>query len=758
MMISGGPGDRATLAVRRGRDGSLEPIGSTTNAYDGFGIVPEFETQTPGITFHDRQPVDHRGSIMRFTVKAKLIASFGVVLAVTAGIGAAGYTGLTSLNGVVELNEMLMTKLQLAEDLKVRILDAIRSEKNVNIEITDKGVDAALAQMDQAREDFRQVYSQLLDLVNTAEGKAMYEDVKAKFEIYKSQQDEMRKLVKSTAHAQARSLASGDVSAAFAATMEALGRTRQTLVADSADSNLFRESEIAVELQKVWGDTKLFVTANTIEDIDAGREALAKAIDGLRRRKDELRKQASNLPAAGGTLEQFDAQFERWAKLEGQLIALNSEANLVKARDISTGVARSAYKAALEAADVGIAHEKKRATEAVAGASAAFDQTKLILVSALGAAVLAALAAATWLSLTISRGLRQALALTDAVAAGDLTQKIVIKRNDEIGDLLHSVQGMANKLLSVVGQVMTAAQNMAAGSHELSTSAEQLSQGATEQAAATEEASSSMEEMAANVKQNAENASQTETIARRSSSDAEASGVAVGRAVEAMQTIASKINIVQEIARQTDLLALNAAVEAARAGEHGRGFAVVASEVRKLAERSQAAAAEIGTLSADTVKVAREAGEMLAKLVPDIKKTAALVEEITAACREQDVGSAQINQSIQALDKVTQQNASASEQVSSTSEELSSQAEQLQDAISYFRIDDPASDAPVEAVIDHAAEQLRLKASIMAKAAASKKGPRAKAAAHSPKPPRGGFAFELEPNQDEQDAEFRRAG
>ena len=168
--------------------------------------------------------------------------------------------------------------------------------------------------------------------------------------------------------------------------------------------------------------------------------------------------------------------------------------------------------------------------------------------------------------------------------------------------------------------------------------------------------------------------------------DAQSSGKAVARAVQAMQTIAQKITIVQEIARQTDLLALNAAVEAARAGEHGSGFAVVASEVRKLAERSQTAAQEIGALSGQTVSGAQQAGEMLTKLVPEIKKTAQLVEEISAACREQDVGASQVNQAVQQLDEVIQQNASAAEELSATSEELAGQAERLQESISFFRI------------------------------------------------------------------------
>ncbi len=182
-----------------------------------------------------------------------------------------------------------------------------------------------------------------------------------------------------------------------------------------------------------------------------------------------------------------------------------------------------------------------------------------------------------------------------------------------------------------------------------------------------------MEEMAGNIKQNAESAGQTEKIARQSADDAKRSGEAVGKAVSAMQTIAEKILIVQEIARQTDLLALNAAVEAARAGEHGKGFAVVASEVRKLAERSQHAAQEISGLSGETVKAAQAAGEMLTRLVPDIQRTAELVADISVASREQNVGASQINQAIQQLDKVTQQNTSAAEELSSTAEELASQ-------------------------------------------------------------------------------------
>ncbi|NKJ42021.1 methyl-accepting chemotaxis protein [Novosphingobium sp. SG720] len=274
------------------------------------------------------------------------------------------------------------------------------------------------------------------------------------------------------------------------------------------------------------------------------------------------------------------------------------------------------------------------------------------------------------------------------VSDGDLREKVEIVCDGDHQRMKNAINRLVDNLREFSNQVGEAAENVSSGSQQLAASSQQVSEGASEQAAAAEQASSAMEEMAANIKQNADNAAQTEKIARQSSRDAESSGAVVNRAVEAMRTIADKIGIVQEIARQTDLLALNAAVEAARAGEHGKGFAVVASEVRKLAERSQTAASEIGAVSADTVKAATEAGDMLTRLVPDIRRTAELISEISAACREQDIGAAQINEAIQQLDQVTQQNAGASEEVSATSEELAAQADELQASLAFFQRED----------------------------------------------------------------------
>jgi methyl-accepting chemotaxis protein len=271
----------------------------------------------------------------------------------------------------------------------------------------------------------------------------------------------------------------------------------------------------------------------------------------------------------------------------------------------------------------------------------------------------------------------------EEIANGNLT--VVLRERSPQDKLMQALSSMVSGLTRTVSDIRSIAGEVAAASQSISTASVQVSNGASAQAASAEEASSSMEQMVSNIKQNADNAQQTDKIANKSAKDAQESGKSVLEAVTAMKEIASKISIIEEIARQTNLLALNAAIEAARAGEHGKGFAVVAAEVRKLAERSQKAAGEINQLSGTTVKVSEKAGEMLEKLVPDIQRTAELVQEITAASKEQDTGAEQINKALQQLEKVIQQNASASEEMASTTEELSGQSAQLVSALGFFR-------------------------------------------------------------------------
>jgi methyl-accepting chemotaxis protein len=373
------------------------------------------------------------------------------------------------------------------------------------------------------------------------------------------------------------------------------------------------------------------------------------------------------------------------------------------------------------------------------------------IIAASAVAILASLAASVIFTRRMKAALVAAVDMANAVADGDLNAHSESRSNDEIGQVVDGLNLMVERLRSVVGDVAMASGNVSAGSEQMASTAEQLSRGATEQASSTEEASSAMEQMAANIKQSAQNALDTEKIARKSAADARESGIAVAKAVEAMQTIAEKIIVVQEIARQTDLLALNAAVEAARAGEHGRGFAVVASEVRKLAERSQLAAGEISTLSANTVRAAHAAGDMLQGLVPDIERTATLVLEISSASQETATGAAQVNLAIQQLDSVTQENTAASEELSATAEELASQAEQLQAAIGFFKVD-----------AGRAATRARKSRPV---AAPAKSIPRAASPAPAAVAPRsvptdisaretsGGFAFDLT-TEDDLDAEF----
>jgi methyl-accepting chemotaxis protein len=414
-----------------------------------------------------------------------------------------------------------------------------------------------------------------------------------------------------------------------------------------------------------------------------------------------LREDLKNLPAVVGgderavvetasrELDAYAAGFARAGALirDGKVktpAEANAEMRSVKqsVRSLADGLDGMAEK-----------HQKIMETQGEAVAATAGSITNVMLGIALAAVLLGALVAVT-IARSVTGPLAAVVVSVERVAAGDLQELPTVDRGDETGRLQVALRAMAERLAQVIGEVRGGADALAAAAGQVSATSQALSQGTGEQAASVEETSSSLEEMAASISQNTENSRQTEQMAVQNARSAEEGGKAVMETVTAMREIAERTAIIEEIAYQTNLLALNAAIEAARAGEHGRGFAVVATEVRKLAERAQGAAKEIGALASRSVQVADRSGALLVDLVPTIKKTADLVQEVAAASAEQASGVSQINKAMAQVDQVTQRNASAAEELASTAEEMSSQAEALQQLMGFFRVQGGDHGAP----------------------------------------------------------------
>jgi methyl-accepting chemotaxis protein len=274
-----------------------------------------------------------------------------------------------------------------------------------------------------------------------------------------------------------------------------------------------------------------------------------------------------------------------------------------------------------------------------------------------------------------------------SISAGNLNAQLAIEQNDEIGDLAESLSIMAARLTKIISEVIQSSDTIADSSLDMLNSSVKLADGANNQAASSEEISTSMEQVLSRIQQNTRNAQETEKIALQAAKGIQVGNESTKALIQSMNNIAQKISIVGEIAKQTNLLAINAAIEASRYGIQGKGFAVVAAEIKKLAERSQLAAKEINELSSHGLFQAKETGNILLEIIPDIEHTAVLVKQIVESSLEQKMSSEEINAGIQQLNRITQQNAGASFELSVNSKNISKQAENLKNLITYFKID-----------------------------------------------------------------------
>ncbi len=606
---------------------------------------------------------------MKLRLSTKIVGSFVIILILALGVGAVGILSLERYRQSVDAAAN-------AHELNSMILDVRRTEKNFLM----RSDDAYLDQMDSQLKGISTLAENTRQMLKSTEDLQLMQDVIRAGEEYALAFDEM--------------VASLQVEGEAIAVWIRVGNVFTDTTASVQDDVINPVVNEAVESRNFdqlarWQRIETYMTGSIIAKFWEVRYfALGYAyID-----KSDARWETFN-----DKIDEFEANLDEWERIsagEGQIqsaiATIRDALSDYRAASLDFRTAsldqRRIEQVLIETARAGQAAIANALENFNADRRAARMQARSLIITFLAVALLLGILLAVLITRSITGAMRQGVSFAKEIAQGNLDARLDYSSKDEIGALADALREMVTRLRSIVQDVNSAAEGVRTGSEEINSAAQQLSQGATEQAASAEEVSSSMEEMSSSIKQNADNSTQTERIATKVAEDTETGGKAVTDTVFAMRQISEKIQVINEIARQTNLLALNAAIEAARAGEQGKGFAVVAAEVRKLAERSQTAAAEIIDLTKNSVSVAEEAGKLLEQIVPEIRKTADLVQEISAASGEQDSGATQINQAIMQLDQVIQQNASFSEEMASMSEELAGQSASLSDTISFFTL------------------------------------------------------------------------
>ncbi|WP_058601849.1 methyl-accepting chemotaxis protein [Aureimonas ureilytica] len=619
---------------------------------------------------------------MKLTIRTKLAATFGAVLLLTGGVGFSSLLALEA--GRQTMDEfthrpfqMVQATIGLSGDLE-RIHRIVRAAYST---VKPADLSADYAQAWRALDEHMTRYEAARSQGATGQGTDLAELVRA----LRPVSDQ------AFAHASKADLwaVAGARSALAPIEKDLTGKLRmvRSQLAGKGDTGFAARQTLSdIETNMIEARLSLVDLLATADPI--ARQAAFERFEALKklvsRKFGDL-----NAMAPIGTERMIGQLLDTWNRAYDEMVPLVQEGMKARATE-ATHYLETVQRPAAERVQARLDELTGEAQEAARGFAAqaeqSYEHTRNTLLALIGAALLLGVGMMLWLTHSIAVRLRRTLRCVSAIGGGDLTQRLEAAGSDEIADLQRAMAEMTENLSRIVSNVRASSDLVAAGSVRSARTSGTLSAGSSEQASASEQASSAIEEMSANIRQTAENAAHTETIARLVREHAASTQEAVLQSVEAMKTIAQSVGAIGEIARQTDLLALNAAIEAARAGSSGRGFAVVAAEVRKLAERSQMAARQAASVSADTLGIAEGAGARLARLMPEISRTSELVSEISAACREQAIGTQQIAEAIQLLDQVTQANAAAAGDMSHTAANLSDEAGQLAHTMEFFRI------------------------------------------------------------------------